>query len=435
MKRSQALERGFKGEITAFASLLFLVMLSLIAAIFESAYIHIEKHQNCVDMNMALESVFAEYHRDLLEEYGIFARVGSDEESISSRLGFYGAGHMDHEIEQICLLTDAKGMSFYEQAVQYEKEAMGLSDFSFGSDFDFDQESDTDLEDVEKRIAQEDATLPEDNNPIWTVQNLKKKESLALFLSDSSDVSNKSIVLSELPSKRSLSKGNWKEVGKSSLSDRAFFAAYVKEHFSSRVETKEERVLDYEMEYLIGGKGSDRENLSVVCKRILQIRMVANYGYLLTDSAKRAEAKTMATALSTLMEAPALAGILEQGILLAWAYGEGIVDVRGLLKGNRVPLIKTSDTWQLQLSNLATIGTSNEVTGEKNSKEGLSYEDYLTGLLLLEKTEKLSMRSLDLIESNLQIKTDQCITKIQIKSEAKLRRNVLQKFTTKFGYR
>lgn len=435
MKKSRVQVPAFKGEITAFASLLFLVLLSLIGAIFESAFIHIEKNQNFVDTSLALESVFAEYHKDLFEEYGILARLGSDEEGVSSRLSFYGAGQMEHHIQSFCLLTDVQGICFYKQAVQYEKESMGLSDFSFGTELEFEEETESTMEEVEWQIAKEDVELPENDNPISTVQNLKKRDFLSTLLVDSSELSNKSVSLNELPSKRTLSKGNWKETENLKLTDRAFFVAYLKEHFSNKVETKEDRALDYEMEYLIGGKQSDRENLSAACKRILQIRMVANYTYLLTDSVKRSEAKTLATTLSVLMEVPALEGVLEQGILLAWAYGEGIVDVRGLLKGNRVPLMKTAETWQLQLSNLATIGTSNEVTGQKDMKDGLSYQDYLTGLLLLEKPETLSMRSLDLIENNLRIKTDQCITKIQIESETRLRRGILQKFTTKYGYR
>ena len=433
MKKSRVRARGFKGAITAFASLLFLVLLSLVGAIFESAFIHIQKSQNIVDVSMALESVFAEYQKELFEEYGILGRLGSDEAGVSARLAFYGAGEMKHHIEKLCLLSDEQGSEFYRQAVQYEKEYLGLSDFSFGTELDFEEEG-CSLDEIEDALEQEDVLLPESENPIGAAQSLANKDLLSLLFVDSSELSSKSISLDNLPTNRKLSKGNWQKSNAMSLSDKAFFVAYLKEHFSNKVNKKEERKLDYEMEYLIGGRSSDRQNLSAVCERILQIRTVANYGYLLTDSTKKAEAKTLATALSILMEAPAVEGVLEQGILIAWAYGEGIVDVRGLLKGNRIPLMKTASSWQLQLSNLGTIGTSNEATGEKSLKDGLSYQDYLTGLLLLEKAEQLSMRSLDLIESNLQIKTDQCITKIQIESETTLRRGIIQKFKTTYGY-
>ena len=72
---------------------------------------------------------------------------------------------------------------------------------------------------------------------------------------------------------------------------------------------------------------------------------------------------------------------------------------------------------------------------EKDAERGLSYEDYLKGLLLLESRENLSMRCLDLVECNLHLKTDQCMTKVEIKSVAHLRRGIQDSYTTVYGYR
>ena len=58
-------------------------------------------------------------------------------------------------------------------------------------------------------------------------------------------------------------------------------------------------------------------------------------------------------------------------------------------------------------------------------ERGLSYQDYIKGLFLLETKETLSMRCLDLIESNLHVKTDQCMTKVEIQSDS---------FTTAYEY-
>ena len=41
-----------------------------------------------------------------------------------------------------------------------------------------------------------------------------------------------------------------------------------------------ESALQYETEYLIAGKASDRENLKAVANRILGLRFLANYVYL-----------------------------------------------------------------------------------------------------------------------------------------------------------
>ena len=125
---------------------------------------------------------------------------------------------------------------------------------------------------------------------------------------------------------------------------------------------------------------------------------------------------------------------MELRLLLAWAYGESIVDVRALLSEKKVAVVKSDATWQLQLSSLVKLGTSEDVTEQKDAEGGLSYREYLIGLLLMEEKESLCMRSLDLIESNLSIKTDQCMTKADIQSSFEMRRGVKDKFSTMFQY-
>lgn len=60
-----------KGEITAFLSLIFVLMISFVTAILESASVQAEKNQARLDMDRAVYSVFGEYQKELLEEYGI----------------------------------------------------------------------------------------------------------------------------------------------------------------------------------------------------------------------------------------------------------------------------------------------------------------------------------------------------------------------------
>ena len=188
-------------------------------------------------------------------------------------------------------------------------------------------------------------------------------------------------------------------------------------------------------EYLLGGYPSDRENLEKVCEQILSVRMAANYAYLLTDTAKQAEAEALSLTLCSMLTVPGITEVVKHALLLAWAYGESIVDVRVLLKGNKVPAIKTSGTWQLQLANLIKLGTDEEVVSEIDAPGGLDYQGYVRGLLLMKDKERLSMRSLDLIESNLQIKTDECMTKVEIESKAVLRRGVKDTFSTTYEYK
>lgn len=433
MKKSQVRGLAFKGEITAFMALLFILMLSVVGALIQSASQQIAQNRRRADILMALESTFAEYHPDLLNQYEIFARLGCTEDVLNNRMAYYGAKNTKHTIKQIQLLTDYDGAPFYEQAVRYMKNWLGMEDMAGGSDVDWSMGDGYKLDEKELSnslelkglLEEENAQLPTENNPIESVKDLKNKPLLSLLVSNQEELSNRSITPETLPSHRALQKGSFAQEKQNGATDRLFFIAYIFEHFSNVTDEEQQAPLLYEQEYLLGGQASDQDNLEAVCKKIMNIRTVSNYTYLLTDSAKQAEAQAMALTLCSIISLPAITEVVKHAILFAWSYGESIVDVRALLKGKRVPMVKSSDSWQLQLSNLAGLGTENEITNEKDTERGLSYQDYIKGLFLLETKETLSMRCLDLIESKLHIKADQCMTKVEIQSDS---------FTTTYEY-
>lgn len=439
MKKSQEREREFKGAITAFLALIFALLISLVGALVESASIQMTKNRRRADAILALESTFAEYDRELLEQYDIFAREVCDETELQRRMEYYGADQMMHSTIRTELLTDDSGINFFEQAVTYAKNRLGVDATLPHTDYEFYSEIYLEEEDVvhmrmEELLEQDENDLPEEGNPLSSVKRLKETALLTLICENPETLSERSFTIDNLPSNRELETGNWERDTLRTKRDRQFFAAYLTEHFGSYADTRESGTLLYEEEYLIGGKPSDRENLEASCKWILSIRMATNYAYLITDTAKQAEAEAMAMSLCSLLTVPGITGVVKHALLLAWAYGESIVDMRVLLKGKKVPAIKSAETWQLQLANLLTLGTAEETVSEIESAAGLSYQNYLTVLLSLGYQWTLSMRSLDLIESNLHIRTDEYMTKLEIQSKATLRRGVKDSFTTSFGY-
>ena len=442
MTKSRNRDLAFRGEITAFLALIFILMMSIVGALIESASIQLTKNRKRADTLLALESTFAEYHPELLKQYEIFARFGTTEDVLENRMTYYGARNMEHTILQIQLLTDYQGAPFYRQAVTYMKDWLGLENLSgdFGYDLSLDglprmqEEEQSNSLELYSLLEEGNAQLPEENNPIESVNGLKNKPLLSLLMSNQEELSKRSITLETLPSHRELKTGNFPQEETNGTADKLFFIAYILEHFSNINEEAKGGVLFYEQEYLLGGLSSDQENLEAVCRKIMNIRMISNYTYLLTDSVKQAEAQTMALTLCSVISLPALTEVVKHALLFAWAYGESIVDARVLLKGKKVPLMKTGDSWQLQLSNLSALGTEQEMVTEKDMERGLSYQDYLKALFLLEDKESLSMRCLDLVESNLHLKTDQCMTKVEIKSVAHLRRGILDSYTTMYGY-
>ena len=117
------------------------------------------------------------------------------------------------------------------------------------------------------------------------------------------------------------------------------------------------------MEYILAGRQSDRENLEAVANKLVLLRFVPNYLYLQTNSTRQAEARAAAGTLCTLLAVPAVTEAAAQGILLAWAYGESVMDVRTLLNGKKIAVVKDDASWQLSLSGLMKLGTE-EDTGD-----------------------------------------------------------------------
>ena len=464
-----------KGEVTAFLSLIFILLMALIGGLIESASIQTAKNYKRADMNRAMECIFAEYQKELLEDYGIFALEATyecgryDEKNIKERLMYFGTGGMEHQIQKIQFLTDDGGKAFYEQILYYMEHKYGinlLKDKISMSEIwkkqekkaeDYEKEETEGWSHFENLMREENRELTEENNPLQNVKKLKQTPVLTLIVPEEMKVSEKNIDQGSLLSDREKNRGygdfSEEERDTGALST-LIFGEYLQEFFTAAADeiseesrmkkTKKKerlRALDYELEYLCAGKTSDRENLESVAKKLLGLRFGVNYAFLQGSASKQAEAHALAVTLCTLSAMPQLEGAVEQVLLLSWAYGESVVDVRMLLKGHRIVTVKSEETWQLSLAGLMKLEKHGTVNDGENSSKGMSYRDYLRILLFLEKKEKVGMRALDLIEQNLRsqygfdfFKADYCISKIQIESTCNLRRGIAYRFPTYYGY-
>ena len=72
-------QKKCKGDVTAFLSLIFILLITFVGGIMESASIQLAKNYRRTDTDRAMECVFAEYQKELLEEYDVFALDGSYE--------------------------------------------------------------------------------------------------------------------------------------------------------------------------------------------------------------------------------------------------------------------------------------------------------------------------------------------------------------------
>jgi hypothetical protein len=209
--------------------------------------------------------------------------------------------------------------------------------------------------------------------------------------------------------------------------------------------------LKYEQEYLIGGQSSDKENLETVVTKLVHMRLGANYLYLNTDAVRKARAEAAAAVLAVVVQFPSLEKVITQGILLLWSYAESCADVKALLQGDKVSLVKTSDEWKTDIPSFSAASTSNlsaslasaSASGKEpsGSGKGLTYQQYLALILSATSQKKLNMRSLDLIEENMRtiegksfFRADDCISRIRLHATANLNRGIQYQFYTEFGY-
>ena len=451
-----------RGEITVFLSLIFILLISFIGAVMESASIQMAKNYRRADMNRAIESVFAEYQKELLEEYEIFALDGSyetgqySEQNLMDRLEYYGAGSMEQKILRIQFLTDDGCQAFWEQVSSYMEQKYGLDIVKewtgmtsvWGQQEDQagkyraeEQEKEQNLEDL---LAANEGELPKEENPIDHVGELQSSPILELVMPKDKEVSNKQTDASELLENRELNEGygDFSDVAEEggTLSS-LLFGEYLLEHFSMFTDEEKTGTLDYELEYILEGKSSDRENLEAVVTKLMLLRFVPNYAYIQTDAAMKAEAEAMALTLCSLLAVPAITAAAAQVILLAWAYGETVMDLRSLLNGSRVPLVKSKESWQLSLSSLLKLGTDEDQSEGMDTEGGLLYREYLRMLLFLESRETSAIRTLGMIEQNLKgehgqsyFRADLCISRVEFQSEVNLRRGIRFTFPTYFGY-
>ena len=80
----------------------------------------------------------------------------------------------------------------------------------------------------------------------------------------------------------------------------------------------------------------------------------ANITHILGDGDKRAKTLGMAEALAGFYgEILRLCGLSRRGVIAAWAYVEVFLDIRALLAGDKIALIKTETQWTAQFGSLA----------------------------------------------------------------------------------
>lgn len=223
-----------------------------------------------------------------------------------------------------------------------------------------------------------------------SAKDIFDKSVLSLVIKDTSNLSTASVKTSSLPSQTSMSKSQ----ESSSLYDKAAMGVYSNLYFGNYIDPKKKNALKYGLEYLVAGKDTDKSNLASVVERLVAIRHLPNYACLLQDEARKSEIETIAMSVAAVTCLPFLEPIAKAVLTEAWVLAESVNDVKALLAGEKLSLMKTSANWKTSLTNL--FGAS-----AKGDGSGFKYEVYLGFLLMITDRDKVVYRTMDLIQMNI----------------------------------
>lgn len=292
---------------------------------------------------------------------------------------------------------------------------------------------------------------PNGLNPIQTVKNIISDGISAMVLPSGTNVSERKISGEDLPgcdigltaedeaglnpdigadtilsvfknSPLSAAKELLKD-GADAIAEKALFLSYLTDHFTSFVKpekegdaasdtdssasdtTGAEHALKYELEYILCGQETDRENLNAFINRLLLVRTAFCLIHVLSDSEKCATAKAFATGLLGFTGMPILIELMKYVVLFVWAFDEALVETSAVLRGKKVAVIPDKTTFSTGFSELllmtpAVIEAKAESRPE-NGAFGLDYSSYLLLFLLLENETTQNLRTMDLIQENL----------------------------------
>lgn len=420
-----------KGSITIFSLLALLLVTAALFALLEGTRLQELQRFGTLQTEVALESVFANYNSTLWEKYHLLGTEQEVAEEIwmevaNGRRGGEGVNLLTCEVEQGNLesytrLTDGQGTVFiksvssymkdnllYEAAKeiynQYEviKNLMNTSDVDLSNIDEALREIELVPKESELSSVGTSSTREKDGSSVISILEAAKKwkenGALELFLEDTTELSEAEMEESNDLFSRKL-RTRTSDTQDISWMDQILLQHYILTYLSNYGAEKEGRALSYEVEYLLGKKYSDKENLMAVITQVLAIREAANLIYLISDPVKIQQSETLALTLGGGSLNPIVIEVIRLGILTAWALGESILDVRALLAGRKIPLLKSAETWTLELENIELV-TQNFLMA-KESEWGLGYENYLGILLLFMEKQQLALRTMNVQEATI----------------------------------
>lgn len=436
---------------TVYLALCITLLLSLCLTLIEGVRRNGARLETEIAAEIGLQSVLAEYHRELFYQYNIFAVDSSYGTALPAKantekhlehyleknlnykdvfLGsflyrdFFALSPQEVSVTKASLLTDGGGAVFRSCAADAIRDDVGLNLLTEIQDWvqviqvngleerNIEEEKNSLDEEIQEYdgmeidIGEEEPYVFHVSNPTDSLEHQRRKGILKLVLDEDSELSANAIqtegLIMDRMNRGQINQGNiapGQLSEEEQLLERFFFQEYLLRYMGHYGHESDEDALRYQIEYLVAEENSDVENLRTVLKRICVIREAANMLHLLSDSEKRGEAEFVATLVCDLAMVPELAPVLETAILMGWAYAESIYDVKTLIEGGKIPLMKDTDTWHYSLGN----ALSGNLDEKGDSDTGLSYEDYLRIFMLCTDIDVLTARAMNMVEADIRL--------------------------------
>lgn len=453
------------GYITVYLSLITGILISFLFTIIEGARMNAIQFQTECVMDIGLNSIFAEYNREMLKQYDLLfidASYGSSHPTVERtkshllqymNLNFNPPGkdmlpsykditsvHADNAtLREVSYASDGNGNVMEYQIFKYMKDTTGLSLFD-GAEQTYEEykrqeeeyerlrsERSQNKEAINGMIDELNANREEDEDPVGisnpadAVEDLSSNSALRYAVRDINSLSGKKENLSKYFSRRDCNKGyGLREYQKieNSLIEKQIYSRYLFNKCGYYDHKKDNAALNYQVEYLLKGQASDLSNIEMIAEKIFKIRYAVNMTYLFSDTGKQAEAEELALVVTSGIMLPQLCEAVKLSILFAWGYAESAKDLRILFDGNKLADIKTSSSWNTPLSQLVTFKDHlNEYTVSEN---GRNYKDYLHAFVMMENKKNITKRLMDIMEmdirrtvGNQSFQIDYCIYQLQ----------------------
>lgn len=452
-----------KGSITPFCAMCLMLVSSVVFVLLESARIYGLDYFASLKAEAGMDSLCAEYQPLLWEQYGllmldgaygtehfsedylterlsdlIFRQIKKEDKFLQNGLDLFQIDLMETELEGYALATDQQGKLFLKYVAErmkeelpigvayniYERYQMSYVTQSDNSEFVIKEAIETlqwakssKWNEIENKA--EEAETEEEKEQAWaerwvfdsskirmleklleTVSEIKAKGVLNMIIGEPSQLSSRTSKPETYIAERDKKEGTICYTGEDNWYNRLLVLEYLDKYFSCYGDEKDEHYLAYEMEYVLAGKDMEWKNLEAVFEKVLFVREMANMTYLLKDTEKMQQAENLAMAIALLIgENPAVVRVIQAGIISVWAYAESILDMRALVSGEKIPVMKTDGEWTLELLNLLDVFQVD--LKAKKCEEGMSYKEYLKLLLLTEQDEKRGCRMLEVMEMSL----------------------------------